>query len=243
MIAGIALGGNLGETAQIIQAVLEHLESYEAISILKVSSLYETAPMGAKAGNRFLNGAVLIETSLQPVELLDVCQGIEAGCGRTREIHWGPRTIDLDLIFCDQVVLQSERLVLPHPACWYRRFVLDPLCDVAGEYVHPVFEKTFAELRDRLLVRPLSVDLSWLGKTRQEELSSTLRTRFREDQLELIMDDECRSCVATWVLFEHECGLGVREAGGVTEQELPGVFEASMFDVVQAGLDEPKLVG
>ena len=243
MIAGIALGGNLGDTAQIIQAVIEQLDAYESISVLKLSSLYETTPMGAEAGSRFLNGAVLIETSLQPIELLDVCQEIEAGCGRTRKIHWGPRTIDLDLVFCDQIVLQSERLVLPHPACWYRRFVLDPLCDVAGEYVHPVFGKTFAELRVRLLVRPLSVDMSRLDISRQEVLLETLGKEFDDDQLELITEGECRSYVATWVLLEHENEPGVRDAGGVTEQELSGTFEVSMFDVIQAGLDEPKLVG
>ncbi|TWT63789.1 2-amino-4-hydroxy-6-hydroxymethyldihydropteridine diphosphokinase [Rubinisphaera italica] len=245
MIAGIALGGNLGDTAQIIQTVLHQLDANDSISVLKQSRLYETTAVGEKAGNRFLNATALIETSLQPIALLDVCQKLETDSGRTREIHWGPRTIDLDLIFCDQIILRSERLNLPHPACWYRRFVLDPLCDVAAEFVNPVFGKTFAELRQRLLSRPLCVDLSRLETSRQQVLQETLRNVFGMHQLELITSstlllssDRNSSSAATWILLTNE-QEGIRESGGLFEWELPGTFEVSMADVVHAGLDQP----
>ncbi len=248
MIAGIALGGNLGDTARIIQTVLDQLEAHDSISVIKVSRTYETTPVGVEAGNRFLNAAALIDTALQPIALLDVCQKLETGSGRTREIHWGPRTIDLDLIFCDQIILRSERLNLPHPACWYRRFVLDPLCEIAAEHVHPIFGKTFAELRQRLLVRPLSVDMSRLEKSRQQTLQESLRNEYDNCQLELmtsaapaLSSEQSSSNAATWLLLAIE-QAGIRESGGVYEWELSGTFEVSMVDVVNAGLDQPVCV-
>lgn len=158
-LAVIALGGNLGDVPQTFERARTAVSLF-ATDNVRMSRLYRTDPVGAQAGDVFWNAALCCETSLPPLHLLDELQAIETQNGRTRTLHWGPRTLDLDLIFYGEHVLSTERLTLPHPHAWYRRFVLDPVADLTPELRHPVLDVTVSELRRRLLPRPLPI---WLA--------------------------------------------------------------------------------
>ena len=154
----MSLGGNLGDVAVTIDRALERLHQPPEVVLGKRSSLHRTKPVGADAGAEFVNSATQLETSLSAHELLDRLLSVEAEFGRVRTIRWGPRPLDLDLLFFgDAIIDDRPRLRVPHPACWYRRFVLDPLVEIAPEFVHPGKEVSTAELHHRLMVRPLPV--------------------------------------------------------------------------------------
>ncbi len=156
----ISLGGNSGPVAKTFLAALDCLRSTSGCSVVAVSRSIETTAVGEHAGGRFLNAVAELDTALDPIALLDLLQSIERDLGRVRSTHWGPRTIDLDLLYYGAGVIDSPRLVVPHPAAWYRRFVLDPLVEIAPDLVHPIKRETMGALRDRLLVRPLPVALA-----------------------------------------------------------------------------------
>ncbi len=138
------MGGNLGDVAATLHGAEAQLAAHPQIRVKACSRRYRTTPVGADAGTPFLNSAVEIATDLEPLALLDYVQAVENGFGRVRTVHWGPRTLDIDLLFAVPAVIQSTpRLTLPHPHLWYRRFVLEPLSDIAGDeliapYGHPV---------------------------------------------------------------------------------------------------------
>lgn len=178
----IALGGNLGPVEKTFGAALERLESDDT-TVTAVSSFHATAPVGEQAGVRYLNAAAQVETSLPPLDFLTRLQSVETALGRTRELRWGPRTIDLDLLFYASEVIALPRLIVPHPAAWYRRFVLDPLVEISPEFVHPVKRVTLRALRDRLLVRPLAVAISALKTETAGELARTLAHEFPDTRL------------------------------------------------------------
>jgi len=114
--------------------------------ILKKSALYETEAWGLKEQNAFINQAVLIETSFAPKELLLQLKAIEKEIGRVETVKWGPRVIDIDILFYGNDVLDTEELKVPHPFLHERRFTLAPLNEIAAEFVHPVLNKTVNEL-------------------------------------------------------------------------------------------------
>jgi len=184
----IALGGNLGPVEKTFGAALERLESDDS-TVTAVSSFHATAPVGAQAGATYLNAAAQVETSLPPLDFLTRLQSIESALGRTRELRWGPRTIDLDLLFYANEVFEIPRLIVPHPAAWYRRFVLDPLVEICPEFEHPVKRVTLRALRDRLLQRPLPVALSALERDKAGELAHVLADEFLEAVLS-VWDDQ-----------------------------------------------------
>ena len=156
----IGMGANLGDTRAAFDVALAQLDAHPQISVFARSGLYQTAPVGPLAGNAFLNAVCRIETSLTPIELLDVLQSIEQELGRQRGIQWGPRTLDLDLLYFGEQLIESTRLTVPHPAAWYRRFVLDPLIEIAPDWKHPLFQVSLSELRNRLQARPLQIVLA-----------------------------------------------------------------------------------
>ena len=174
----ISLGGNSGPVAGTFEQALRRLQSASDCRVVAISRYYETAPVGDQAGAGYLNAVAEFETALAPLELLDKLQSIERDLGRTRPTRWGPRTLDLDLVFYGSQILDSPRLVVPHPAAWYRRFVLDPLVEIAPRFVHPVKEVEICTLRDRLLVRPLRVSLAGGTSEYKRELIGLLSPRF-----------------------------------------------------------------
>jgi 2-amino-4-hydroxy-6-hydroxymethyldihydropteridine diphosphokinase len=118
--------------------------------ILGQSSWYLTQPVGLDDPEWFINGVFLLETGLAPRELLETLLKIETRLGRERTKKWGPRTIDLDILFYDDWVIREVDLVIPHPELKKRRFVLDPLSEIAPDLIHPVIGNTIRELKEAL---------------------------------------------------------------------------------------------
>lgn len=156
-VSWIGIGANLGDARSAFDAAWNTLGRHPQVQTLHRSGLYLTSPIGTQAGGRFTNAVFSLSTSLSPLELLDQLQSVENQLGRTHDLRWGPRPIDLDLLFYDQRILKTPRLTLPHPAAWYRRFVLDPLVEVAPTLLHPALNESMALLHARVTQRPLTV--------------------------------------------------------------------------------------
>ena len=153
--AYIALGSNIGDRRLLLQEAVVRL-SMEVGTITALSSFYETEPEGFDSPHRFLNAAVCVETSLPPQELLAVTQRIERALGRTAKSsggHYADRPIDIDLLMVGDTIIDTPELTLPHPRLHERRFVLDPLCEIAPTLQHPLLHRTVADLRDTLISR------------------------------------------------------------------------------------------
>ena len=142
----IALGGNLGDRPANLQAAINRLQAGGHLRVERLSGLYETAPVGYADQPDFLNMALAAATDLAPRPLLAYLKQIEAGLGRRPNFRNGPRPIDLDIIFYDNLVLNEPDLQIPHPRLRGRGFVLQPLNDLAPDYLHPVYGLSVAEL-------------------------------------------------------------------------------------------------
>jgi len=144
--AYVGLGSNLGERRKTLQAALRELDAMEGLEVLKVSKFRETEPVGGPPQGRFINAAARVRTTLGPERLLAELQRIEDEFGRERSVRWGPRTLDLDLLLYGDAIVNTPRLKVPHPLLHERRFVLEPLCDLAPELKHPALGKSLKEL-------------------------------------------------------------------------------------------------
>lgn len=145
--AYVAFGSNIGEKENYIKRALEKIEERK-IKIIKVSPIYETEPYGVLDQDSFLNGVVKIETNLTPENLIKELLLIEKQLDRVRERRWGPRTIDLDIIFYDDLIINKNNLIIPHKDMENREFVLKPLCDIDKNFIHPVLKKSVKQLYD-----------------------------------------------------------------------------------------------
>lgn len=154
----IALGGNVQISGQVFEDSLAQL-TRRGCSCVKMSRILSTRPVGSDAGFEFLNAAAVLQTELPALELLHRLHEVEATFGRVRTLHWGPRTLDLDLILYGDQISNTAQFVLPHPAMWYRRFVLEPAVEIAPEMVHPILNESISQLYDRLLCRPLLLEI------------------------------------------------------------------------------------
>lgn len=148
--AYLSIGSNMGDKEENLRRAVAALKEHPSIREVRVSDFIETEPYGYVMQDRFLNGAVELQTILPPEELLLVLQKIEQDGHRERTIHWGPRTIDLDLLLYEDAVLQTEQLTLPHKEMHKREFVLEPLAQIAPWTVHPLYHRTVNELLDKL---------------------------------------------------------------------------------------------
>ncbi len=143
----IGLGSNLGDRLATLNGAIADLAGTARVFVRAVSSFRETEPIGGPPGQgKYLNAAAVLETTLDPFALLHVLQGIEAQFGRVRTIRDGERTLDLDLLLFDDRIIDTPELILPHPRYSTRRFVLEPLAEVAPAVVDPVTMRTIAEL-------------------------------------------------------------------------------------------------
>lgn len=148
-IVYIGIGSNLGNREKNCLHAIEFLEK-KGITVKKMSSMYETKPWGVKDQPPFLNMAIEIETALKPKELLALLKDIEAEIGREESLRWGPRKIDLDILLFDNIVLNRNDLIIPHPLMHERDFVLRPLCEIASDIKHPLLEVNICDLLERL---------------------------------------------------------------------------------------------
>ena len=149
-IVYIGLGSNLGDRLGFIQQAVQMLDFHDAIKVCETSSFYETEPYGIKDQEWFINAAVKVSTSLTPVEVLRVCQHIEEKLGRKREMKWGPRVIDLDILLYDEQIIADDILTIPHPATYDRACCIVPLLEIAEELVHPILQKDMDEIYQNL---------------------------------------------------------------------------------------------
>ena len=142
----LSLGSNEGDRLAYLEAALRALAALDGVAVAAVSQAYETEPVSDVEQGPFANIAAEIETDLDPLELLDAVKRIEADLGRSQSVRWGPRTIDIDIVLCGDLVIEAGRLAVPHREFRNRAFVLTPLAEIAPDAVDPVTGKTVAEL-------------------------------------------------------------------------------------------------
>lgn len=148
--AYIAFGSNLGDKKAYLDKGISDLNNLDGCSVSKTSSYYVTKPYGNVEQDDFLNGCLCLKTLFSPEELLDALHAIEKSANRERKVRWGPRTLDLDIIFYDDEILEIEDLIIPHVEMHKRDFVLKPMLEIAPNKVHPIFKKTVKELAENL---------------------------------------------------------------------------------------------
>ena len=148
--AYLALGSSMGNKEEYLAQAVKAVDAIEGCQVEKVSDFIATEPFGGVAQNEFLNGAMCIRTLLTPKELLTELHRIEAEAGRERVLHWGDRTLDLDILLYDDLVLTEENLQIPHPQMHKRDFVMIPMKQIAPFLLHPVLGKTMEEILDNL---------------------------------------------------------------------------------------------
>lgn len=148
--AYIALGSNLGDKKAYLDHAIEKLNKRKDCNVEKVSSYYVTKPYGGVEQDDFLNGCLSLKTLLTAEELLNVLHEIEHDAKRERIIHWGPRTLDLDILLYDDEIINTDDLIIPHIEMHKRNFVLEPLCEIAPNKRHPILMKTIKQLKEEL---------------------------------------------------------------------------------------------
>ncbi len=148
--AYIALGSNMGDKKAYLDGAIQSLTEREDCRLEAVSDWIETKPYGGVDQDDFLNGAALLRTLLPPHALLEELQRIEKEAGRERKIHWGPRTLDLDILFYDKEILEEEDLLIPHPDLQNRAFVLEPMMQISPYYRHPLTGESIREMWEKL---------------------------------------------------------------------------------------------
>lgn len=151
--AFVAFGSNLGDKEKFIDEAIEALSNLSQINIVAISDKIVTEPYGNVEQDVFLNGVMKIETLLPADELLQILQKVEEHAGRERKIHWGPRTLDLDIIFYDDDIISEDDLIVPHPDMKNRDFVLKPLMQIAPYKLHPVYRKTISDMYAELMAK------------------------------------------------------------------------------------------
>ncbi len=154
--AAIALGGNLGDSQRILLSAMTAIDQAQGIKIVARSPLYKTAPVGPPQPD-YLNACILVETSLTPRALLQQLLAIENQFGRVRQVRWGARSLDLDLLLFSDQIVDLPGLTVPHPRLPERPFVLVPMMAIAPQWPHPIFGKTIAQLLDQLsMTQPIA---------------------------------------------------------------------------------------
>lgn len=146
----LSFGSNMGDKEQYLNNAIEILKEQADIKVVKVSDFIVTEPYGYLDQDEFLNGCLYMKTLKTPHELLHFLHEVEKGAGRERKIHWGPRTLDLDILFYDKLILEDDDLIIPHKELPKREFVLKPLVQIAPNFRHPVNKCTIEELYENL---------------------------------------------------------------------------------------------
>jgi len=145
----LLLGGNIGDRLRYLQTAIDQLQ-LSVGKLIKKSSVYETQAWGKTTEPDYLNQVVLIETELAPRDILDEILKIELELGRKREEKWGSRTMDIDILFYENDIIDQSGLIIPHPELHKRRFTLEPLSEISPEMIHPVLNKSILQLKNNL---------------------------------------------------------------------------------------------
>jgi 2-amino-4-hydroxy-6-hydroxymethyldihydropteridine diphosphokinase len=170
-IVFIGIGSNVGSKSDNIRKAIKLINALVDSRVEKVSSLYETLPFGDIEQNNFINSVIKISTKLTPHELFEELKSIEQKIGRAEREKWGPREIDLDILFYNDLIISGEIITLPHKGIIYRDFVMTPILEIEPEKVHPVFNKKIIDLNKELktkyiitkITEPLITEEKYLG--------------------------------------------------------------------------------
>ena len=146
----LSIGSNMGDKEGYLDFAIDRLNALPDTKVTEVSDYIETEPYGDVEQDNFLNGALKIQTLKSPEELLDTTMAIEQEAHRERIVHWGPRTLDIDILFYDDAIIHTKRLTVPHIEIPKRTFVLEPLAAIAPYYMHPILHTSVLELLRRL---------------------------------------------------------------------------------------------
>lgn len=161
MHAFLGLGSNIGDRLATLQRALDLLAGEQGVRVRRSSRVWETDPVGGPEQDDFLNVVLEVDTDLAPHDLLAACSRVESQLGRARDIHWGPRTIDIDILLIDDLVIADEVLTVPHPRMHERAFVLLPLLELLADPVLPngvrLLDARLPDQRARLAFPPLSI--------------------------------------------------------------------------------------
>jgi 2-amino-4-hydroxy-6-hydroxymethyldihydropteridine diphosphokinase len=149
-IAYIGIGSNIDDKLHNCEKAISEILKTDRHKLLAKSSLFKTQPVGYTSQDWFVNGVIKIKTDLEAHELLRKLKTIESQLGRAETFRWGPRTIDLDILFFDDIEIHTEELEIPHPLIQNRQFVLTPLVEIDRDLIHPVLKKTIQELLSNL---------------------------------------------------------------------------------------------
>ncbi len=230
MRAFVAFGGNLGFVADTFRAAAERVARLPGTRILTRSRLFNTTPVGVKSPQTYLNAVMAVSTELPPAELLSLLHEIEHDFGRRRTGRWGPRTLDLDLLAYGDVISSVPELMLPHPHCWYRRFVLDPWADIAPSFIIPGIQESVGALLRRLRRRPLPV--AALDDIPNAEVTASIAA------IPDVEPQHDRSGDPA-IVFSMRSGMLQERIIDLSQAEDPAVYA---LDVIKAALDEPRPV-
>lgn len=144
----VSLGSNVGNREDNIYRTIKCISRRS--KVLRVSSFYATSPLGYKKQPEFLNCVLSIETNFGPMSLLKYFKKVEKILGRVKTFRWGPRVIDIDIIFYGNAIIQTNNLIIPHPEMHLRKFVLIPLCEIEKKYIHPLLKQNVLQLLDKI---------------------------------------------------------------------------------------------
>jgi len=159
----LGLGSNIGDRLKYLLYIIELISNNPNCSLINSSSIYETTPYGSTEGDNYYNGVINIKTSLDPAELLELMKQFELKAGRKKEkIKWGPREIDIDILFYNNFIYNNEKLNIPHPEILIRDFVLIPLNEIAPDFVHPITNRKIRDINYTELERHIIQKLNYI---------------------------------------------------------------------------------
>ncbi len=142
----IGIGSNIGNRLHFVETAIKKIDTESGCEVEKISSLYETKPFGNTEQENFINLVILVKTFFEPVALFNFLKQIESEMGRRNSTRWGPREIDLDILFYNDIIYNDTKLIIPHKGIAERDFVLIPMCEIAPDFIHPAINKKICDI-------------------------------------------------------------------------------------------------